>query len=67
MTVKETILRKIENLSERDLLEVLRFISVLEKKPIAEKSETAILSESSLKKDWLRPEEDEAWKDLCIY
>ena len=61
------ILRKIENLSERDLLEVLRFISVLEKKPIAEKSETAILSESSLKKDWLRPEEDEAWKDLCIY
>jgi len=24
----------------------------------------AIMSETSLKKDWLRPEEDEAWKDL---
>jgi RNase adaptor protein for sRNA GlmZ degradation len=24
----------------------------------------AIVSESSLKKDWLRPEEDEAWQNL---
>ncbi len=24
----------------------------------------ALLSESSLKKDWLRPAEDEAWRDL---
>ena len=27
-------------------------------------AECYILSESSLKKDWLSPEEDEAWKDL---
>ncbi len=27
-------------------------------------SETALLSESSLAKEWLTPEEDEAWKDL---
>ena len=26
--------------------------------------ETALLSESALAKDWLTPEEDEAWKDL---
>jgi len=26
--------------------------------------ETAIASESSLKRDWLTPEEDEAWQDL---
>jgi len=26
--------------------------------------ETAMLSESVLAKDWLSPEEDEAWKDL---
>jgi len=25
---------------------------------------TYLLSESALAKDWLRPEEDEAWKDL---
>jgi hypothetical protein len=24
----------------------------------------ALMSESSLQKDWLRPEEDEAWQDL---
>ena len=27
-------------------------------------TETLIASESSLAKDWLRPEEDEAWRDL---
>jgi hypothetical protein len=27
-------------------------------------NQTAIASESSLKKDWLLPEEDDAWKDL---
>jgi hypothetical protein len=27
-------------------------------------TDTLIASESSLKKDWLRPEEDEAWQDL---
>lgn len=26
--------------------------------------EIMLMSESSLSKDWLRPEEDEAWKDL---
>lgn len=26
--------------------------------------EISLLSESSLQKDWLRPEEDEAWQDL---
>lgn len=28
------------------------------------KLETALLSEFSLQKDWLTPEEDEAWKHL---
>jgi len=27
-------------------------------------TDTLIASESSLRKDWLRPEEDEAWQDL---
>jgi hypothetical protein len=26
--------------------------------------ECAILSESALEKDWMTPDEDEAWKDL---
>jgi hypothetical protein len=29
-----------------------------------EKSSEAIASESSLKKDWLKPEEDAAWQNL---
>jgi len=58
---KELVLRKINQMSEEDLGKVLAFISLLERE---DKNETAFLSESSLKKDWLRPEEDEAWKDL---
>ncbi len=32
--------------------------------PISEGLETYLLSESALAKDWLRPEEDEAWQHL---
>jgi hypothetical protein len=64
MGTKELILKKIENLPEECLKEVLAFVSALEKEISNEKLETAILSESSLEKDWLIPEEDEAWKDL---
>ena len=31
---------------------------------LSEGIETYLLSESALAKDWLRPEEDEAWQDL---
>ena len=34
------------------------------KRKYSEGMETYLLSESALAKDWLRPEEDEAWKDL---
>lgn len=42
--------------------EVIDFIEFLKSK--VEKNETLFLSEKSLAKDWLLPEEDEAWKDL---
>jgi len=32
--------------------------------PAKKVSETALLSEKALAKDWLRPEEDEAWANL---
>ena len=35
-----------------------------ELKTILENMENSIMSESSLKKDWLSSEEDAAWKDL---
>ena len=44
--------------------ELLDFKLFLEEKSLQEGVRTAIASETSLMKDWLRPEEDEAWQDL---
>ncbi|OGL44999.1 MAG: DUF2281 domain-containing protein, partial [Candidatus Schekmanbacteria bacterium RBG_16_38_10] len=44
--------------------EVLDFVHFLKTKIIKERLDIAIASESSLKKDWLKPEEDEAWQGL---
>jgi len=41
-------------------------VTILEENPIISISETARLSEASLAKDWLRPEEDEAWSHLQL-
>ena len=64
MEVKELILKEIENVPKPYLIEVLDFVRFLERKALEQKMEIAIASETSLKKDWLRPEEDEAWKNL---
>lgn len=58
----EAISNEIRQVPESFLDEILDFVHFLQSK--AKKQETAIASESSLKKDWLSPEEDEAWKDL---
>ncbi len=65
MGIKDLIFKEIERVPEQHLPEVLDFIRSLEEgKVFKEKIGTAIASETSLKKDWLRPEEDQAWKDL---
>lgn len=64
MGVKELIVKKIEYVPEPYLIEILDFIRFLESKASEEKMGPALASETSLKKDWLKPEEDEAWKDL---
>jgi hypothetical protein len=64
MEVKETILREIERVPEEYLGEVLDFIRYLEAKALERRMGTAMASETSLAKDWLRPEEDEAWEHL---
>ena len=64
MRTKELVLNEIEKIPEPFLEELLDFIRFLETKILEQKMETTIASESSLKKDWLRLEEDEAWKDL---
>jgi len=42
----------------------LDFLRFLREKSIKQKMETALLSEKSLGRDWLLPEENEAWRDL---
>lgn len=49
---------------EEHLGEILNFIYFLEAKSEMKIMDTAIASEKSLGKDWLLPEEDEAWSDL---
>ncbi|ELR98135.1 DUF2281 domain-containing protein [Gloeocapsa sp. PCC 73106] len=64
MTIKELILQEIENIPETLLQEVLDFIQFLQVKHQPEMLETMLLSESSMQKDWLKTEEEEAWQDL---
>lgn len=64
MNKKELLLTEIEQVPEPFLDEVLDFVRFLKTKIKKERLDHAIASESSLKKDWLRPEEDEAWQNL---
>ena len=64
MDIKSLIIDKIEKLPDEYLDELLDFVNFLESRALEEKFGAAIASETSLKKDWLSPEEDEAWKDL---
>jgi len=58
------LIKEIDQVPEPFLDEILDFIQFLKTKIIKEKLDISIASESSLKKDWLRPEEDEAWQSL---
>jgi len=64
MTIKELLLQEIEKVPEPLLQEVLDFIQFLQNKHQQEKLEITLLSESSLQKDWLSSQEEEAWQDL---
>jgi hypothetical protein len=64
MSKKELLLSEIEKVPEPFLDELLDFVQFLKTKIIKERIDIAIASESSLKKDWLKIEEDEAWQSL---
>jgi hypothetical protein len=64
MSEKETVVHEVEELPVYLVEEVLDFIRFLKTRVAQERLETALLSETALRKDWLRPEEDEAWRDL---
>ena len=58
------VIGEIKELPEPMLGEVLQFVRFLKSQACQARMETTLLSETALKKDWLRPEEDEAWCDL---
>ena len=60
----DLLFKEIEKLPENLKDELLDYIQYLKRKAAKEKVDLALISESSLQKDWLRPEEDEAWNDL---
>ena len=64
MKDRKVVIQEIEGLPEPFLQEVLDFVRFLKTKAAQGKLDTAFLSENVLGKDWLRPEEDEAWRDL---
>jgi len=64
MSTRELLINEIEEVPEPLLSEVLDFVHFLKAKVVREKLDIAIMSESSLYKDWLKPEEDEAWRNL---
>ena len=63
MSTKELLMNEIE-VPEPLLSEVLDFFHFLKAKAVRDKLDVAIMSETSLSKDWLKPEEDEAWQNL---
>jgi hypothetical protein len=64
MLSKETLHKEIDALPEEFTEEIYDFVNFLKRKRIKANMEPALLSESSLRKDWLSAEEDEAWQDL---
>ena len=64
MASKQTILEDLQGIPDSWLEEGQDFIRFLKERARKERGETALLSEPSLARDWLRPEEDEAWQDL---
>lgn len=64
MDRKETLILELEDLPADLLQKVLDFVQSLKTRTTQEHLETIFLSESALRKDWLRPEEDEAWQSL---
>lgn len=64
MDTKELLIEEIEKSPDFILQEVWDFLLFLKAKYQQEKLEISMMSESSLQKDWLQPEEDEAWQNL---
>jgi hypothetical protein len=64
MTAKEAIVQAVENLPDECLDDLAHYVDALRRRASLRSVPTALASETVLAKDWLRPEEHEAWRDL---
>lgn len=64
MSAKDIILEELEGVPEPLLDEVIDFLRFLKEQHRLERVEPALLSQRALAKDWLRPEEEAAWRGL---
>ena len=68
MINRERLVEKIEKLPPYLLEEVAKYIDYIEFRRVKDNQfderSITLVSEESLAKDWLKPEEEEAWKDL---
>ncbi len=62
MTARQALVEEIEKAPEPIVREVYHYLEYLKEK--ADEFDGLALSESVLAKDWLTPEEDEAWENL---
>ena len=64
MTAREALLHTVEELPEEFLRELAEYAEKLRLKAAHCQVPTTLASQEVLARDWLRPEEDEAWRDL---
>ena len=64
MTDKEAVLQEIDESPQECIADVLEYVRRLKMQAAIQRSDATVASETVLAKDWLRSEEDEAWRDL---
>ena len=64
MTQRQMLLNEIKKAPDNIFQEVYDFYQFLKMKSNQKITDILIASESSLKKDWLNEDEDNAWQDL---
>jgi len=64
MEARDQIIQELDRVPSQHYRKILDFIRSLTLTSAVSDTTPLYASESSLRKDWLRPEEDKAWADL---
>jgi hypothetical protein len=64
MSTRDKLIKKVQDAPDALVQELLDYAQFLKQRHEQDRREPMALAESSLSKDWLRPEEDEAWRGL---